>query len=78
MYSPFCSPLRYFIELRGVGIINAKNIFGIGAVKMTEKINMIIDVSIEGPFKVDKSEPFEAGIGKNKYNIFNKIRRRKK
>lgn len=34
--------IRYFIELRGVGIINAKNIFGIGAVKMTEKINMII------------------------------------
>ncbi len=34
--------IRYFIELRGVGIINAKNIFGIGAVKMTEKINMIV------------------------------------
>lgn len=34
--------IRYFIELRGVGIINAKNIFGIGAVKMTEKIDMIM------------------------------------
>lgn len=34
--------IRYFIELRGVGIINAKNIFGIGAVKMTEKIDMIV------------------------------------
>jgi HPr kinase/phosphorylase len=34
--------IRHFIELRGVGIINARNLFGIGAVKLTEKINMII------------------------------------
>ena len=27
---------RYFIELRGIGIINARRLFGIGAVKMTE------------------------------------------
>lgn len=36
--------IRHFIELRGVGIINARNIFGIGAVKMTEKIDMIIQL----------------------------------
>ena len=34
--------IRHFIELRGVGIINARNLFGIGAVKLTEKINMIV------------------------------------
>ena len=34
--------IRHFIELRGVGIINARNIFGIGAVKLTEKLNMIV------------------------------------
>ena len=34
--------IRHFIELRGVGIINARNIFGIGAVKVTEKIDMIV------------------------------------
>lgn len=36
--------IRHFMELRGVGIINARRLFGIGAVKMTEKINMIIQL----------------------------------
>lgn len=36
--------IRHFIELRGVGIIDVKKIFGIGAVKDTEKINMIINL----------------------------------
>lgn len=34
--------IRHFIELRGVGIINARRIFGMGAVKLSEKINMVI------------------------------------
>lgn len=36
--------IRHFIELRGVGIINARRIFGMGAVKLTEKINMVIQL----------------------------------
>ena len=36
--------IRHFIELRGVGIINARRIFGIGAVKMTERIDMIVQL----------------------------------
>lgn len=36
--------IRYFIELRGVGIINVRRLFGVGAVKMTEKIDMIIQL----------------------------------
>ncbi len=36
--------IRHFIELRGVGIIDVKKIFGIGAVKDAEKINMIINL----------------------------------
>lgn len=36
--------IRHFIELRGVGIIDVKKIFGIGAVKDTEKIDMIINL----------------------------------
>ncbi len=38
--------IRHFIELRGVGIIDVKNIFGIGAVKNTEKIDLIINLEI--------------------------------
>ena len=36
--------IRHFIELRGVGIINARRIFGMGAVKQTEKVDMIIQL----------------------------------
>jgi len=34
--------IRHFVELRGIGIIDVKEIFGMGAVKDTESINMII------------------------------------
>ena len=36
--------IRHFMELRGVGIINARNLFGMGAVKLTEKIDMVINM----------------------------------
>jgi len=36
--------IRHFIELRGVGVINARRIFGMGAVKMTEKIDMVVQL----------------------------------
>lgn len=36
--------IRHFIELRGIGIINARRIFGIGSVKMTEKIDMVVNL----------------------------------
>ena len=38
--------IKHFIELRGIGIINARRIFGMGAVKMTEKIDMVINLEI--------------------------------
>ena len=36
--------IRHFVELRGIGIINARRIFGMGAVKVTEKIDMVIQL----------------------------------
>ncbi len=36
--------IRHFIELRGIGIINARRLFGMGAVKASEKINMVIQL----------------------------------
>jgi len=36
--------IRHFMELRGIGIINVRRIFGIGSVKVTEQINMIIQM----------------------------------
>ena len=34
--------IRHYVELRGIGIVDVKRIFGMGAVKDTEKIDMII------------------------------------
>ncbi|MCD7775660.1 MAG: HPr(Ser) kinase/phosphatase [Clostridiales bacterium] len=34
--------IRHYVEVRGVGIINARQIFGLGSVKMSEKIDMVI------------------------------------
>ncbi len=39
-YSP--DIIRHFIEIRGIGIVDVKNIFGMGAVKESEKIDLII------------------------------------
>lgn len=36
--------IRHFMELRGIGIINARRLFGMGAIKMTEKIDMIVEL----------------------------------
>lgn len=43
--------IRHFIELRGVGVVNARRMFGMGAVKMTEKIEMVVQLE---PWDSDK------------------------
>ena len=42
--------IRYFVELRGIGIIDVRRIFGMGAVKPTEKVDLVIHL-----------EPWEEG-----------------
>lgn len=44
--------IRHFVELRGVGIINARRIFGMGAVKITEKVDMAIHLEVWDSSKV--------------------------
>lgn len=44
--------IRHFLELRGVGIINARRLFGMGSVKLTEKIDMVINMEQWDPEKV--------------------------
>ncbi len=44
--------IRHFIELRGIGIINASRIFGVGSVKLTEKIDLVINME---PWDVNKA-----------------------
>lgn len=44
--------IRHFVELRGVGIINARRLFGMGSVKITEKIDLIVKLESWDPDKV--------------------------
>ncbi len=44
--------IRHFMELRGVGIINTRHIFGMGAVNTSEKIDMIVKLEMWDPQKV--------------------------
>ena len=43
--------IRHFIEVRGIGIIDAKTLFGIGAVKIRQKIHMVIKLENWDPDK---------------------------
>ena len=38
--------IRHFIEIRGVGILDVKNLYGMGAVKMLENINLVIKLEL--------------------------------
>lgn len=38
--------IRHFIELRGIGIINARKLFGMGAVKLQEKLDMVVNLEL--------------------------------
>ncbi len=38
--------IRHFIEIRGIGIIDVKQIFGMGAVKDSEKIDLIVHLEL--------------------------------
>lgn len=36
--------IRHFIEIRGIGIVNAGKLFGAGAVKLTERVDIVIEL----------------------------------
>ena len=44
--------IRHFMELRGIGIINARQLFGMGAVKISEKIDMVVEMEPWNPEKI--------------------------
>lgn len=44
--------IRHFLELRGIGIINARRLFGVGAVKVTEKIDLVVELELWNPEKL--------------------------
>ncbi len=42
--------IRHYIELRGIGIVDVCRLFGVGSVKMTEKVDLVVEL-----------EPWETG-----------------
>ena len=36
--------IRHFLELRGIGIINTRRLFGMGAVKVSEKLDLVVEL----------------------------------
>lgn len=36
--------IRYYIELRGIGIVDVRRLFGMGSVKATERIDLVINL----------------------------------
>ena len=36
--------IRHYVELRGIGIVDVRRLFGMGAVKVTEKIDLVINL----------------------------------
>jgi len=38
--------IRHFIEIRGIGILDVKNLYGVGSVKVMENINLVIHLEL--------------------------------
>jgi HPr kinase/phosphorylase len=38
--------IRHYVELRGVGIVDVRRLFGMGAVKQSEKIDLVINLEV--------------------------------
>ena len=36
--------IRHYVELRGIGVVDVRRLFGMGAVKQTEKIDLILEL----------------------------------
>ena len=54
--------IRHFMELRGIGIINARRLFGMGAVKITEKIDIVVQM-----------EPWDQGKNYDRLGLDNEM-----
>ena len=42
---------RHFIELRGIGIVNVARVYGVGAVKLSESLDLVVQLEAWDPTK---------------------------
>lgn len=65
LYGEGSSLLRHHMEIRGLGIFDVKNIFGVGAVRNTKRISMIVELE-----DWDSSKEYDrTGITEDSYTI---------
>ncbi len=57
--------IRYYIELRGIGIVDVRRLFGMGSVKATERIDLVVNLERWDPEKVYD----RFGLDEEKMNI---------
>jgi HPr kinase/phosphorylase len=38
--------IRHFIEIRGIGLLDVKNLYGVGSVKIQENVNLVINLEL--------------------------------
>ncbi len=50
--------IKYYIELRGIGIVDVRRLFGMGSVKATEKVDLVV-----------KLEPWEKGKEYDRFGL---------
>jgi len=43
--------IRHFVEIRGIGILDVKYLYGVGSVKLTESINLVVNMELWNPEK---------------------------
>jgi HPr kinase/phosphorylase len=65
LYGEGSNLLRHHMEIRGVGIFDVKNIFGVGAIRNTKRIGMIVELEDWDPEK----EYDRTGIGEDSYTV---------
>jgi HPr kinase/phosphorylase len=65
LYGEGSSLLRHHMEIRGLGIFDVKNIFGVGAVRNTKRLSMIVELEDWDPEK----EYNRTGIREDSYTI---------
>ncbi|GAB4336854.1 MAG: HPr(Ser) kinase/phosphatase [Candidatus Abyssubacteria bacterium] len=65
LYGEGSSLLRHHMEIRGLGIFDVKNIFGVGAVRNTKRISLIVELE-----DWDASKEYDrVGISEDSYSI---------
>jgi HPr kinase/phosphorylase len=43
--------IRHFIEIRGIGILDVKNLYGVGSVKINQQLDLVVELEVWNPEK---------------------------